>query len=252
MKKIVLALFVIFTLILAFPAAAQQPELQLNLRRDFGYSSGSGKIQGTFTMKASGPADLQRVVFYVDEQQIGEATQAPFQVRFVTDNYPLGAHTLSAVGYTASGEEVRSNSIQVQFVTAQEGWQAGLKIAGPLLAVVFGLTALSFLATFASSGQLKNLPPGTPRRYGMAGGAICPRCGRPFSRHVLAPNMIAGKLERCPFCGKWGIVAAVSLARLRAAEAAELVDSQASLAPALLDPDEQLRKSLEDSRYRES
>jgi hypothetical protein len=28
----------------------------------------------------------------------------------------------------------------------------------------------------------------------------------PFSRSVLAPNMLVGKLERCPHCRKWAIV----------------------------------------------
>ncbi len=252
MKKILLIVSIIFALFLASPAAAQQTGLQLNLRRDFGYSSGTGKVQGTFTMRASGPPDLQRVVFYIDAQPVGEAVQAPFQVRFITDNYPLGAHSLYAIGTTAAGVELRSNEIKVQFVTAQEGWQAGLKIAGPLLAIVFGLMALSFLVSFASAGKLKDLPPGAPRTYGMAGGAICPRCGRPFSRHVMAPNMVIGKLERCPFCGKWSIVAAVPLARLRAAEAAELEDAQAGAGAAPADTEEQLRKALEDSRYRET
>jgi hypothetical protein len=56
MKKT--AWFVIISLILLFvvtPVMAQNnDELKLGLRRDFGYSSGTGKIQGTFTIKATG------------------------------------------------------------------------------------------------------------------------------------------------------------------------------------------------------
>ncbi len=36
-------------------ATPECPELQIGLRRDFGYASGTGKIQGTFTISASGP-----------------------------------------------------------------------------------------------------------------------------------------------------------------------------------------------------
>jgi hypothetical protein len=252
MKKIITLLLVIFSLACVFPAAAQQPGLQIYLSRKFGYSSGTGKVQGLFSLQATGPADLQRVVFYINDQVIGEAAQSPFKIEFRTDSYPLGVHTLSAVGYTPGGQALRSNEIKVQFVTAQEGWQAGLRIAGPLLAITLGLVALSFLASFASAGKLKNLPLGAPRSYGVAGGSICPRCGRPFSRHVMSPNMVVGKLERCPFCGKWSIVAAVPLAQLRAAEAAELKESGASLEPALAGSEEELRRALEDSRYREA
>jgi hypothetical protein len=57
-----------------------------------------------------------------------------------------------------------------------------------------------------------------------------------------------GKLERCPYCGKVSVVAARSMAELRAAEAAEL--TAAGAAPVNGDnPDERLKKDLEDSRY---
>ena len=72
----------------SFSQTPPSPALQLSLSRNFGYSSGTGEIQGTFSMKAAGPADLQRVVFYVDDQVIGEATAPPFSLRFVTDSYP--------------------------------------------------------------------------------------------------------------------------------------------------------------------
>ena len=56
------------TILQPIPAQAQnnEDELLLSLSRDFGYSSGTGRIQGTFSMKASGPEDLERVVFYID------------------------------------------------------------------------------------------------------------------------------------------------------------------------------------------
>jgi hypothetical protein len=253
MKKT--AWFVIISLILLFvvtPVMAQNnDELKLGLRRDFGYSSGTGKIQGTFTIKATGPENLVRVVFYLDDQVMGEATQSPFELRFITDNYSLGKHIFSAIGYTSDGREIRTTAeYPAEFVSAKEGWQSALVIAGPIL----GITALVLLVAFGSmlfsSGKLKNLPPGTPRNYGAAGGSICPKCHRPFARHIMSPNMRLGKLERCPFCGKWSVVTARPIDELRAAEAAELADSQAGKAAAQSE-EEKLRKDLDNSRYQD-
>lgn len=249
MKRVFALFFLI--LVCVQPVFAQdETELRLTLRRDFGYASGSGDIQGAFTVKASGPQDLQRVVFYLDEQMLGEAPQPPFELRFHTESYPLGDHSLSAVGFTASGREVRSNPVRLRFVSAEEGFQTGMRIVLPLLGIVFGMVVLSFVVSFASAGKLKNLPLGAPRQYGSAGGAICPRCGRPFSRHFLSPNLLLGKLERCPFCGKWSILAAQPLPVLRAAEAAEL-QSAGDTVPQETEEERQ-RKALEQSRYLEN
>jgi hypothetical protein len=239
--------------VLSFSFAAQvfaqdDAELKLRLSRTFGYSSGTGDIQGVFTLIVSGPEDLVKVTFYLDGKAIGEATQPPFELRFSTDNYPFGAHMISAVGLTSSGREVKSNELQVRFVTAEEGFQAGMRIALPLLGVAFAAVLFSSLITIIGSGKLKQLPLGAPRHYGAAGGAICVRCGRPFPRHFFSPNMLIGKLERCPFCGKWAIVAAAPLERLRAAEQAELEDAQPVITGPLSD-DEAMHKELDDSRY---
>jgi hypothetical protein len=63
--------------------------------------------------------------------------------------------------------------------------------------------------------------------------------------------MVFGKLERCPYCGKWGIVTARPLDQLRAAEAAEVVDAQTGALQEPEDETERLRKQLENSRYQE-
>jgi DNA-directed RNA polymerase subunit RPC12/RpoP len=249
----------IFIILLSLFAMAQAAtpgclELPIGLRRDFGYASGTGKIQGTFTISASGPTDLKRVIFYLDGHPMGDIQQAPFSLRFSTDSYGLGEHTFSALGYTSSGRKLESNSITAVFVTAKEGWEAGLKILVPLLSLVFGVTLIMIVATVFSSGltgkKLMDLPLGAERHYGIAGGAICPRCKRPFSRHLLSPNMVVGKLERCPYCGKVSVVAARSMAALHAAEAAELAAVGAPPASSA-SPDEQLHKDLDDSRYQD-
>jgi DNA-directed RNA polymerase subunit RPC12/RpoP len=145
---------------------------------------------------------------------------------------------------------VPSNLLKVGFVSASEGFQSGMRIALPLLVIVLGMIVLSFVVSFVTSGKLKNLPPGTPRQYGAAGGAICPRCGRPFSRHFFSPNMLVGKLERCPYCGKWSILSAQPLSILRSAEAAELEDA-AEPTHARQSEEERLRKELDESRFLE-
>jgi Bacterial Ig domain len=255
MKRFSFLVFVFTSFLFTTQAATPEcPELQIGLRRDFGYASGTGKIQGNFTISASGPTDLQRVIFYLDGHPLGDVQQPPFSLRFSTDSYGTGEHTLSALGYTSSGRKCESNNINVVFVTAKEGWQAGLKILVPILGLVFGLTLVMIVATAYSSGlagkKLKDIPLGAERNYGMAGGAICPRCKRPFARHFLSPNMVVGKLERCPYCGKVSVVAARSMAELRAAEAAELEAAGGTQVNGA-SPEEQLKKDLEDSRYQD-
>jgi hypothetical protein len=250
-------LFVVFlaSFFFATQAGTQEcPGLQIGLRRDFGYASGTGKIQGTFTISASGPADLQKVSFYLDGQPLGEVGKPPFSLRFNTDSYSLGEHTFTALGYTGSSVPCESNSINAVFVTSQEGWEAGLKILVPILSLAFGVILIMVVATFFSSGltgnKLKELPLGAERNYGVAGGAICRRCHRPFSRHLLGLNLVVGKLERCPFCGKVSVLPARSMADLRAAEAAELAAAGASPVNGA-SPDERLDKDLDDSRYQD-
>ncbi len=251
MKKLTyMIVLILICQALAGPAAAQtEPELKLNLSRNFGFSSGTGKIQGDFSAKASGPDDLARVVFYIDDQVLGEVNQAPFNLRFNTDDYPQGLHTLYARGYTSAGRELRSNEVQAEFVSAEEGWQSAMQIMTPLLLILGVVLVASVAVTLIGKRKYEHLPLGAPRNYGAAGGAICPRCQRPYPRNFLSPNMLVGKLERCPFCGKWAIVPAVPLETLRAAEQAELKDAQVEAREE--SEEDRLRKDLDASRYQD-
>ena len=251
MKKAIYSIVITFSplvlLSLHLVFAQEQGDFELHLSRDFGYSSGAGKIQGTFTVSAIGTADLTLVSFYLDGQLMGEAGQLPFKLRFNTDNYPLGDHTIYATGQIRDGRQLRSNEIRVEFVSSEEGWQAVMRFTAPIFALTFGAIILSFVFMFLSAGKQRSLPPGAPRKYGISGGAICPKCGRPFPRHLFSTNLVTGKLERCPFCGKWNIVKAVSMVELCAAEKAELeVDRQSEIISL-----EDLRKELEDSRFQD-
>jgi hypothetical protein len=225
--------------------------LILKLARNFGYSSGGGDIQGNFTVSASGPENLTRVVFLVDGETMGEDTQAPFELKFSTGSYPPGEHTLSAIGYTASGEEIKSNEQRRLFLSAEEARQKTGAFILPLVVVILGVMLLSFLfPVLLGRGKKSQVPLGAQRNYGILGGAICPKCGRPFGVHVWGLNMVVGKLDRCPHCGKWSVVQRASPQALRAAEAAELEDlneSQTDISPTQQD----FEKELDDSRFQD-
>jgi len=249
----------IFTLIYAaallasaLPAYAQgENPLVLRLARNFGYSSGGGDIQGNFTVSASGPENLTRVVFLIDGEIMGEDTEAPFELKFSTGSYAPGEHTLSAIGYTASGEEIKSNEQRRLFLSAEEAGQKTGSFIIPIVVVILGVMLLSFLTPMLMGrGKKSQVPLGAKRSYGMLGGAICPKCGRPFAVHIWGLNMVVGKLDRCPNCGKWSIVRRSSPEALRAAEAAELEELKESQ-PDISSTQQDFEKELDDSRYQD-
>jgi hypothetical protein len=249
----ILLLWLLATLTLATPTHAQSDrQLKLRFSRDFGYSSGTGQIEGTFTLRASGPENLLRVEFLIDGEVINEDSEAPFQHQFNTGQFDLGIHTISARGYLQDGNVLQSSSYEREFVSPEEGIQT----AGRILIPIFGLILAIMLLTFVipllfDRGKKSSLPLGVPRNYGIFGGAICPKCGRPFSRHIYGMNLVVGKLDRCPHCRKWSLVQRASLAELRAAEEAELESARGDLPRVEISEEERLRKELDDSRYQD-
>lgn len=231
--------------------AQSEDKLILRLARNFGYSSGGGDIQGNFTLSVSGPENLSRVIFYIDGEVMAEVATPPFEYKFSTGNYPDGIHTLSSVGYTANGAELRSNEQRRRFLSAEEAGQNTLKILLPLLGVVFGIMLFSYLfPALLGRGKKHTLPLGAPRNYGILGGAICPKCGRPFGMHIWGLNLMVGKFDRCPYCGQWSIVRRATPETLREAEIAEL-ERVGGTQPATLSKEEDLRRELEESRYQD-
>lgn len=252
LTSLAIRIFMAFILSLSFAhnaSAQEEPEIDLRLSRTFGYSSGTGDMQGTFKMKVTGPDTLIKVTFYLDETILAGDSQAPFELSFNTDSYPLGVHRLYAIGTAADGTEMHSREIKVNFVSAEEGIEAGLSFALPIFGLIIGIMVLSLVFSIFSGKKQRLLPPGMPRKYGTAGGTICPRCKRPYSLHFFAPNMIIGKFERCPFCGKWGVVKSYPIDVLRAAEQAEMVGEQSADESIEMSEEEKLRKELEESRY---
>jgi hypothetical protein len=238
---------VVSSFIFATTALAQTEVLSLKLSRDYGYGGFNNDIQGLFSMKVVGPPDLVNVEFIMDGSVMGEVSQHPFNLQFSTDNYPLGQHKLSAIGYSTSGQKYESNIIVANFVSASVGNSVALRIIIPILAVVFGSIILSFVVPMITGrGLLRNLPLGAERNYGASGG-ICPKCHRPFPLPIFSMNLGFSKLARCPFCGKWSGVRMQTIARLREAEKAELEWGKSEVTE---DSDEEkLRKDIEDSKY---
>lgn len=255
MYKTIIPLIFITILITACGAKSQIQDMpEVHLSRNFGYSSlGRSEIQGNFTIAFNGPKAVTRVVFLIDGKPMApDDTEFPFTLKFDTGTYGLGEHTLSAIGYSEDGLEYRGNDIQVKFVTAGQGLQVGLKIALPILGLLVLVTIVGIgFPFFLTRGRKQDLAPGTPRNYGIRGGAICPRCKRPYASHLFSLNLFFHRLDRCPYCGKWAIVRIRTLKELRAAEDAELERASHSGQLPPVSQEDELRKKLNDSRYQD-
>jgi hypothetical protein len=235
-----------FILMLVGPVGAQNGELRLSLSKDWGFAAG-GQIQGVFTLSVRGPQEVAAVRFELDGQEIAAVTQPPFTLKFNTDKYPSGKHSFSATGRMADGRTIESNAINVEFVTAEAGWQVVQRIMLPLFVVVGAIVLLVAVGPLIGDGKgQRRSEPGAPRHYGPAGGAICPQCGRPFALSFLSLNLITRKLERCPHCGKWSLVTRAPREALAAAEAAEVEASHLAMPEAR---SEKWIKRIEESRY---
>jgi hypothetical protein len=241
---------VLVALLAAGTAWAQDDELKLNVRRVFGYGAGS-QIQGIFRLTATGPAELQSVTFTIDGETLNSDSEAPFQTQFVTDDHPLGWHELGATGITAGGQTLTATPRRFEFVPASRAFEMIGAIVIPLLVVIGLVMAISIGGPLLFGRKRQPLPAGAERRYGVFGGTICPKCGRPFARHLWALNLPGGKLDRCDNCGRWSLTRAMPLDVLRRAEAAELEAERAGQAgsvPAMSEA-ERRRRALEESRF---
>lgn len=235
------------------PAFAQDG-YRVSVNKDFGFANGS-QLRGDFSIALVGDAaNVVSVTFLIDGQELAVVPQAPFKSKFKTQSYADGLHDLSANVTLKDGSILTSDSARFKFLSAQEESGAMQKIIIPLLAVVFGITALGMAAQFlAGRGKPAGGPePGTARNYGFAGGSICPKCNRPTPRHMYGLNIVVGKLDRCENCGKWSIMRAYPLDVLRAAEAAERKAEQASVPASEKSEEEKLRDLLDDSRFTRS
>lgn len=242
MRKIFLIGIVLSFFLLPSQVLAQSEELYLRLTRDFGYGAGS-QIQGKFSLRVSGPDDIVRVDFMIDGEIVHTATEQPFRYQFHTDDYPSGVHTMTAVGYKADGTPIYGTEFVRQFLSADEAKSSTMKFIVPILVIV-GIAVLAGAVVPVLMGRGKEFQPG---KYGAAGGAVCPRCTFPYSRNMLAPNLLVGKLQRCPHCGKWAIVPRASQINLDAAEERWTTEGTSSVeAPS---EEEKMKQRIDDSRF---
>lgn len=247
--KYLLAILISLSLALPSLVFAQEDEdtFRLRVTRDFGFGGGS-QIQGRFSMRASGPEDLERVEFFIDGQVVNEDVETPFRYQFDTDEYSPGVHKLSALGYVKGGAVLSSVTFTYEFLSAENARSATLKLVVPILVVVGGLSLVALVGPALLGRRKGAFKIG---EYGAAGGAICPRCTFPYSRRMFAPNLIFGKLERCPHCGKWAVVSRASPTELEAAEARLLEDHDQGRRPIDREEDQDLERLLEESRFEE-
>ncbi len=186
------------------------------------------RFRGNFRSSITGPADIASVTYLIDGQVMAEVNTQPFAFDFNTTQYPDGMHDLSAKVQTTSGQSFTTPSRQFEFASAAQE-SAFLR---SILVPVFGGIGLILVLVIGSQllffkkKTREDVPLGSPRNYGVSGGAVCPKCHRPFALNFLAFNVGIGKFTRCPFCGKWSIVRRSNPNQLRDAEAAELADAQ--------------------------
>ncbi len=235
--------FLAVSLWLTTLVAAQTPGLTLRLSKDWGYGGLGGDIQGTFSFHVEGPEDLVAVEFYIDDSLVGRVEQPPWKLRFVTDDYPLGQHTLYAIGYTAKGAVLKSNVLVRTFVPASEAWSFVIKIGVPILLLAFGIPALLYVI------DRKRHPQKYSGYGGAFGGAICPHCGCPFPRHWWGLNFGSKKFDRCPHCGRWSLVGRASEDALARAAIDCGLEPPPEMETEADTGAQDLEKRLEESRY---
>ena len=127
-------------------------------------------------------------------------------------------------------------------------WGDRILVIGAILLVVVLVRVVSYLSSRKKARV--DIPLGTPRNYGLTGGAVCPKCHRPFRLEILSLKIGFGvKFARCEFCGKWSVVRRLSLDELRAAEAAELAAAQPEQAVHTKTDGEKLDNLLDESRF---
>ncbi|MBN2555019.1 MAG: hypothetical protein JXA97_03685 [Anaerolineales bacterium] len=243
-----LSLWILVSTFLLAPIAGLQAqdgaELELSLRRDFGYGMG-GDIQGKFTLSASGPDDLVQVAFLFDGDVVYVAEELPFEIVFHTGDYDFGVHVLTAEGTRADGSTLFARQLTLNFVSAEQGWDTVGKFLIPLFIVAGVLTVLGGVLPMLEGRRGKTFEVG---KYGSAGGAVCPRCALPYTRHALSMNLLLGKMERCPHCGKWAIVPGASRAALEAAENRYRADTEKGRMKTETEQAE-LQRRIDDSRF---
>lgn len=258
MKRLsIYAIFILWILALTVPVIAQTPEpaYTLHSQRLFGYGGFSNDIRGNFRFTLSGPAEnIQSVTYLIDGQTMAEVSQPPYALDFQTEAFPDGVHQFSARVLTRDGQQVTTPAVTYNLVSAGQQGQNFGKILIPLLVGIAGVLLLMMgIQALVMRANLARRALGAPRSYGLKGGAICARCGRPFPIHFWSLNLLGSYLDRCDYCGHVAVVRRRSPQELEdalRAEVAAVQSSETSLPGAGEESEEErMRKMLDDSRY---
>jgi len=249
-KKFLILIFCLGLLLShTLSVVAQDDDYRVHIRKDFGYGMGN-TIQGRFSMRLLGDeAQVERVTFFVDDEVIASVDSAPFRAQFSTEDFEVGNHQLYAKVELSDKGVYITPAAQFRFISSGE---AGKGIT-TLLIGLGGATILTLLIVAGVQVLLiKNKPKQSsssakPRDYGILGGTICPKCGRPFPRHIWGVNLMVGRLDRCEHCGKWVMTVRATPDVLRSAEEAEFAETWTENIPELGHEDN--KDSLEDTKY---
>ena len=242
-------LTVLSFLVLIIPVYGQDADYAIRLRRDFGYGAGSN-VRGTFTISLLGDdSQVVSVDFLIDGEVMASVVETPFRHQFHTDDYGFGAHQLSALVFLEDGSMVRTASVGLNFVSPEDERQSLVKIfTGIGVALIIPLVIFVLIqARIGKRKPTRVLQPGETQNYRVLGGAICPKCGRPFPRHLWGLNLVVGKFDRCEHCGKWSLTVRATPEELKAAEESELSLSQPDRG--LSSRKGEVQDALEDTKY---
>ena len=231
------------------PAAAQEGDFTLHLRRDFGYGGGSN-IRGTFTINLVGDdARVASVIFLIDGEEMAAVEAAPFRYQFHTDDYGFGTHRLTASVQLTDGGSQTTPALQYNFVSpGEQGEQVTTILVGIGGAIIIALALVALIQMLMTRGKPpSNALNAKPRSYGLLGATICPKCGRAYSRHIWGMNLVVGRLDRCTHCGKWAMTVRATPQAVRLAE--EMEDGDVSEPVERPDLDAHDRKALDETKY---
>lgn len=226
---------------LSFTAVFAQDSLQfgLRLRRDWGYGAGAD-IQGRVTLSLTGETGkLSKVVFYMDDAVMAELNEAPYSFSFSTDNYPSGLRRMGAVVFTSDGASQEVAPISYNFLSQEAANSTATKVIVLAVAVVLISTGLSFFISKRSKAS-------ETASGGINGLAVCQQCGKTFPRSFLGLNVVVGKFERCPHCGKWQLTRRASPLEI------QLADSRNKPKTDSLPKTKTEKDELEDSKFIDS
>lgn len=224
--KILIALTICLGLIFgtAQIGYAQESTYTVHVRRDFGYGMGSD-IQGTFSIRLLGDEEkVDRVTFFIDDEVLYETKEQPFSYQFKTEDFQSGIHRLYAEVLQTDGQSFETSAVQYNFLSQKE---ANRQIRNVLIwvggAILGAMAIVAVIQSLVIAKEGKSpRQPGEPRSYGLLGGTICRKCGRPFPRHVWGMNLVVGRLDRCENCGKWVMTTRATPNALKLAEEAEM------------------------------